>query len=69
MQIDAVVRRGAVCGRPTDTLQHAANLMCKTGVGALPVYEGDRLAGIITERDLLRAMGDDRIPEKARVER
>jgi CBS domain-containing protein len=35
-----------------ETLEDAANRMNWHQVGALPVFEGQRLVGIITERDL-----------------
>jgi CBS domain-containing protein len=37
-----------------DTVLAAANLMNERGVGGLVVTEGDRVAGIFTERDMLR---------------
>ena len=41
---------------PDDRLGDAARSMTDRGVGAVLVYDGDRLAGILTERDLLRAL-------------
>jgi CBS domain-containing protein len=32
-------------------------VMADTRVGSLPVVEGQRLVGILTERDVLRALG------------
>lgn len=43
-----------VCGRST-TLEEAAGLMIEEETGSLGVVEGTKLAGIITERDILRA--------------
>jgi len=34
------------------TLQQAAEKMGKSDVGALPVFEGDHLIGIVTDRDI-----------------
>jgi acetoin utilization protein AcuB len=39
--------------RPEATLEEAADLMIRHKVGGLPVVEGDIVAGIITETDLL----------------
>jgi CBS domain-containing protein len=36
-----------------DTLQHAAQVMAEEGLGCLPVAEGDRLIGMITDRDIV----------------
>jgi CBS domain-containing protein len=40
----------------TDRLGEAAKRMVARGVGAVLVMEGDRLEGILTERDLMRAV-------------
>ncbi|HLJ69631.1 MAG TPA: CBS domain-containing protein [Chloroflexota bacterium] len=39
---------------PDDTVYDAIKLMAEKGVGALLVMDGDRLAGIISERDYAR---------------
>jgi CBS domain-containing protein len=38
---------------PGDTLQSAAQLMDNLNVGVLPVTEGDRLVGMLTDRDIV----------------
>jgi acetoin utilization protein AcuB len=40
---------------PTASLIDAARLMLKHKISALPVLEGDKLVGIITESDIFRA--------------
>jgi CBS domain-containing protein len=40
----------------TTPLQDAAERMCDRGIGAILVVSGDALAGILTERDVLRAV-------------
>src|SRR6185295_12662401 len=42
---------------PTTTLIEAAHIMAERRVGAILVTEGDRLKGILTERDVLRTVG------------
>lgn len=37
---------------PQETLQHAAQLMDRLDVGALPVCDGRRLLGMVTDRDI-----------------
>ena len=37
---------------PQDTVQRAAQLMDELNVGAIPVLNGDKLVGIITDRDI-----------------
>ena len=41
---------------PDARLSEAARRMAQRGVGAVLVLEGERLAGILTERDLLKAV-------------
>jgi CBS domain-containing membrane protein len=52
---DAMQRAPLAVG-PDASLGEAADRMCRYGYGCLPVVEGgDRLVGILTETDLLRA--------------
>lgn len=67
MRISSIFHRSAMCVRPDATLQDAASLMHAGGFGALPVYEGDTLAGILTERDLVAAIATGSNPGTATV--
>ena len=49
-----------------ERLADAARRMVDRGVGAVLVMEGERLAGILTERDVLRAVAEGRVDD-ARV--
>ncbi len=53
---DLLARKGSevIAVRPDDTVRRAADLMNERNIGGLVVMEGDRLAGIFTERDILR---------------
>jgi CBS domain-containing protein len=51
---------------PDARLADAARRMAQRGVGAVLVLEGERLAGILTERDLLKAVAAG-FTEEARV--
>ncbi|MGE3320157.1 MAG: CBS domain-containing protein, partial [Candidatus Berkiella sp.] len=39
-----------------DTCLHCAELLAKFGIGALLVMEGEKLQGIISERDLIKKL-------------
>jgi CBS domain-containing protein len=52
---------------PEDTLGEAAERMAEDGVGSAVVLDGGRLIGILTERDLLRAVAGRVHTSEARV--
>jgi CBS domain-containing protein len=47
-----LMTRDPITVGPYDTVQHAAQLMDALNVGALPVCQGSRLVGIVTDRDI-----------------
>lgn len=54
---------------PQESLQRAAQLMNELDVGALPVCEGDRLVGMVTDRDIaVRAVAAGRAPDETHVD-
>ncbi|MGH2663132.1 MAG: CBS domain-containing protein [Actinomycetota bacterium] len=56
MRISDVMTKAAVTDRPDDSLAAAARKMWDQQTGSLLVLERDELLGIITERDVLRAV-------------
>jgi len=64
-QVDAVKRsaHGVIADpltlEPSDTIAEARRLMNEHGISGFPVLEGDRVAGILTRRDLQFQGGDD----------
>jgi len=53
---------------PKDTVRHAAQMMDQLNVGSIPVCDGDRLVGMITDRDItVRAVAAGQQAEKTRV--
>ena len=53
---------------PDATLMQAAEKMKLLDIGALPVYEKNRLVGMITDRDIaMRAVAEGRDPKKVPV--
>jgi CBS domain-containing protein len=68
MQIKEVMTRGVEVIRPEDTLQEAARKMKTIDVGPLPVCDGERLVGMITDRDIIvRATAEGRDPKTTPV--
>ena len=56
------IMAGDVLGvAPETSLLDAARRMHERRVGAVVVLEGERLVGILTERDVLRAVATDRV--------
>ncbi|GIZ51629.1 CBS domain-containing protein [Noviherbaspirillum aridicola] len=54
---------------PDDNLQRAAQMMRDWNVGALPVCDGRKLRGMITDRDItIRASAEGRDPQQCRVD-
>ena len=53
----------AVTDAADDTLAEASTKMWREQTGSLLVMDGDRLSGIVTERDLLRFVGEGGDPK------
>jgi CBS domain-containing protein len=63
MQVREVMTRGVECIAPETTLQEAAAKMRELDTGCLPVCENNRLAGMVTDRDIvIRAIAEGRDP-------
>lgn len=58
LRVRDVMTWGVVTTRPETPLRDAARLMHRERIGALPVVEQGRVAGILTEADLVRALAD-----------
>ncbi|MFN2589309.1 MAG: cyclic nucleotide-binding/CBS domain-containing protein [Actinomycetota bacterium] len=69
MRVSEIMTGAAVLDSSDDTLAEAARKMWKQQTGSLLVVDGDDLVGIITERDVLKAVatgvsvGETRISE------
>jgi CBS domain-containing protein len=54
---------------PSQSLADAADVMKREDVGSVPVVEEGRLAGIVTDRDIVtRAVAEQKNPQAVRVE-
>ena len=56
MTVGEVMSRNLLTVEATTPLQRAAERMCDLNVGAILVLTGDAVTGILTERDVLRAV-------------
>jgi CBS domain-containing protein len=52
MKVSEVMTRDVQTIRPDQPVQEAASFMLRTDAGSIPVTEGDRLIGMITDRDI-----------------
>ena len=68
MRTIEAVRRSGVAVEPERTIRDAAAVMDQAGVGALAVVDGDRLVGMVTDRDLVRRAIAHGLPYDARVD-
>ncbi|HYL58822.1 MAG TPA: CBS domain-containing protein [Candidatus Acidoferrales bacterium] len=51
--VEVAMTRDPITVMPSETMEHAAALMRRHDVGALPVVFGGKLVGIVTAKDLL----------------
>ena len=59
MRISDIMTQAALTDRPDDSLVSAARKMREQQTGSLLVTDGEQLLGIVTERDVLRAVAED----------
>jgi CBS domain-containing protein len=67
MRLEHLMTRDLPSVSPGDGLRDAARLMVGAHVKALPVCDGDRLAGIITDWDIAAAFAGEDEPERLQV--
>jgi CBS domain-containing protein len=64
MKVGEVMTRDVRLIEPTSSIQEAARMMAEIDTGIMPVREGDRLVGMITDRDItVRAVAQGRGPD------
>ena len=68
MQVKDVMTQATVTESPQDSIRSAAERMWRQQTGSLVITEDGQLAGIITERDLLRAVALGGDPDKTTVD-
>jgi len=68
VQVRDVMTQATVTDSPTESLRAAAERMWRHQTGSLLITEDGQLAGIITERDLLRAVALGADPDRSSVD-
>jgi CBS domain-containing protein len=68
VQVRDVMTQATITESPQDSLRSAAERMWRQQTGSLLITEHGQLAGIITERDLLRAVALGADPDKTSVD-
>jgi CBS domain-containing protein len=68
MQVKEIMTPNVECVAPDDSLQEAARKMKTLDVGPLPICDNDRIAGMITDRDItIRATAEGKDPKATKV--
>ena len=64
MKVSEVMTKDVQLIEPAQTIREAARLMAEMDAGIMPVREGDRLVGMITDRDIaVRAVAEGKGPD------
>jgi len=64
MKVSDLMTRDVQLIEPTQTIRDAAKLMADMDAGIMPIREGDRLVGMITDRDIaVRAVAEGKGPD------
>lgn len=68
-KVSDVMTRDVEAAKPDMTTQEAARVMRDRNIGSLPVVEGTRVIGLVTDRDItIRAVADGKSPGDCRVQ-
>lgn len=68
MKINEIMTTDVEVVRPEASIMDAAQRMARLGIGALPVCDGERLIGMVTDRDLaVRAVAEGCNPQNTTV--
>jgi CBS domain-containing protein len=66
MRISEIMSRDVRVARPQDSIQSVARQMAEIDAGSIPVCDGERLQGMVTDRDIVvRAVSEGRSFETA----
>jgi CBS domain-containing protein len=67
MQVRDIMHTDVKTTAPTDTFDHVATVLRENGISSVVVVEDGKLAGIVTERDLVNLVADGGDPRATKV--
>jgi CBS domain-containing protein len=67
MRVSDIMTKAAVTDAPNDTVAEASAKMWQQQTGSLLIMEGATLKGIVTERDVLRVVGEGNDPTTCKL--
>jgi CBS domain-containing protein len=67
MQVGEIMKSNVKTTSPEDTFAHVAKLLHDNGISSVVVMDGGKLAGIVTERDLVNVVADGADPKAITV--
>lgn len=67
LRVSDLVHRSPVTVHPDDTLREVAAVLAREEIGAVAVRGADEVVGIVSERDIVRALADDADPDDDRA--
>jgi CBS domain-containing protein len=67
MQVRDIMHADVKTTAPTDTFDQVAHVLRENGISSVVVIEDGKLAGIVTERDLVNLVADGRDPRTTKV--
>jgi CBS domain-containing protein len=62
MKVSDVMTKDVVTCKPTDTIQSVVKMMSQKDISGVPVVDGEKLVGIVTEADIMRILA---VPQKS----
>jgi CBS domain-containing protein len=66
--IQDIMTRDVQCISPEQSVRRAAQMMDEFNIGSIPVCDGNKLVGMITDRDItVRSTAAGQLPESTRV--
>ena len=68
MIVEEVMNKNVVVAKPTVTLKEAAKVMGEMNMGSLVITEGDKILGIVTSTDILKAVGEGKDVDNTTVQ-